>query len=280
MTTIITRIGKGSPLTNLELDSNFSNLNNDKLEISAFSTTADNWLSSKTLNNISDVEISSPTDGQALVWSATLNKWVNADQTGSGSGLEGNNLVFPNLGANQLDTFSAQTYSTVKYFIQVTNNSNIYSTEITLMHDGLNVYMTEYGTLYTTNLCSFDAQIVNGNIIFTINTNQTNTYVDYKRIALTTRLQSGVVEWDYAGDLGLLTGVIDLMLDSGSIDLMSGDVISTNEDLLSLVGTEDLLTASGSLDLMSDEPLLSDDLLLMSGTEDLITSSGSTDLIL
>ena len=34
MSTIVTRAGKGSPLTNTELDSNFSNLNTDKLELS------------------------------------------------------------------------------------------------------------------------------------------------------------------------------------------------------------------------------------------------------
>ena len=34
MATIVTRAGKGSPLTNTELDSNFTNLNTDKLELS------------------------------------------------------------------------------------------------------------------------------------------------------------------------------------------------------------------------------------------------------
>jgi hypothetical protein len=33
MSTIVTRSGKGSPLTNTEIDANFSNLNNDKLEL-------------------------------------------------------------------------------------------------------------------------------------------------------------------------------------------------------------------------------------------------------
>jgi len=35
MATIVTRSGKGSPLTNTEVDTNFTNLNNDKLETSA-----------------------------------------------------------------------------------------------------------------------------------------------------------------------------------------------------------------------------------------------------
>ena len=34
MATITTRSGKGSPLTNTEVDNNFTNLNTDKLELS------------------------------------------------------------------------------------------------------------------------------------------------------------------------------------------------------------------------------------------------------
>ena len=34
MATIVTRSGKGSPLTNSEVDANFSNLNTDKVEAS------------------------------------------------------------------------------------------------------------------------------------------------------------------------------------------------------------------------------------------------------
>ena len=38
MATIVTRSGKGSPLTNNEVDANFTNLNSDKVETSAIST--------------------------------------------------------------------------------------------------------------------------------------------------------------------------------------------------------------------------------------------------
>lgn len=40
MSTITTRAGKGSPLTNAELDANFTNLNNDKLEYTGGATGA------------------------------------------------------------------------------------------------------------------------------------------------------------------------------------------------------------------------------------------------
>jgi hypothetical protein len=35
MSTIVTRAGKGSPLTNAEVDANFTNLNDDKLDAAA-----------------------------------------------------------------------------------------------------------------------------------------------------------------------------------------------------------------------------------------------------
>lgn len=38
MATIVTRSGKGSPLTNTEVDSNFANLNSDKVETSTVSS--------------------------------------------------------------------------------------------------------------------------------------------------------------------------------------------------------------------------------------------------
>ena len=41
MTTITTRSGKGSPLTNDEVDANFTGLNSDKVETSGDSMTGD-----------------------------------------------------------------------------------------------------------------------------------------------------------------------------------------------------------------------------------------------
>jgi hypothetical protein len=48
MSTIVTRAGKGSPLTHTEVDSNFSNLNTDKLESSAIGVTIQAVLASGT----------------------------------------------------------------------------------------------------------------------------------------------------------------------------------------------------------------------------------------
>lgn len=65
MSTITTRSGKGSPLTNSEVDTNFTNLNTDKLED----------ITSESIKDLSDVNSSmTPTDGQALLYDTT-NGW-------------------------------------------------------------------------------------------------------------------------------------------------------------------------------------------------------------
>ena len=72
MSTIVTRAGKGSPLTNTEVDSNFSNLNTDKLED----------ITSESIKNLSDVySAMSPTDGQVLTYDTT-NGWQSETPSG------------------------------------------------------------------------------------------------------------------------------------------------------------------------------------------------------
>ena len=53
MSTIVTRAGKGSALTNTEVDSNFTNLNTDKIQV-----------------------VGTPTGGQAVVWEAANSRWI------------------------------------------------------------------------------------------------------------------------------------------------------------------------------------------------------------
>lgn len=64
-----------------------------------------------------------------------------------------------------LDTFSAATYRTARYTIQIVDGSSIHVTEMTVFHDGTNVYMNEYG-ISTNNgqLGSFDARLSAGSV--------------------------------------------------------------------------------------------------------------------
>lgn len=78
-----------------------------------------------------------------------------------------------------LDSFSAATFRTAKYLVQVHDTANNYyhSCEILLIHDGATVYMTEYAIVYTSaSLATFNADINGGNVRLLVTpTNNTNT---------------------------------------------------------------------------------------------------------
>jgi hypothetical protein len=75
------------------------------------------------------------------------------------------NTLTGNSTAN-LDTWSATTFRTARYTMQVVDGSDIHITEITLFHNGTNVYLNEYG-ISTNNgeLGTFDAELTGGNVI-------------------------------------------------------------------------------------------------------------------
>jgi hypothetical protein len=90
--------------------------------------------------------------------------------------------------ANQIvDTFSATNYRTAKYLISMSHATlGYHSTEILVIHDGTNVYMTEYATIFTQNsLGTFDGSIVSGTVRLTATPINTNTTVKLQRITVT-----------------------------------------------------------------------------------------------
>jgi len=72
MSTITTRAGKGSPLTNAEVDDNFTNLDTDKLES----------IENESLSDLSNVRTTLPTNGQVLAFNASFGSWEPQDASG------------------------------------------------------------------------------------------------------------------------------------------------------------------------------------------------------
>jgi len=69
-----------------------------------------------------------------------------------------------------VNSMAAASFVTAKLLVQVKQGSAYHSTELMLVHDGTDVYLTEYGTVYTSDIIgTFDASISGGNvnIIFT-----------------------------------------------------------------------------------------------------------------
>ena len=66
---------------------------------------------------------------------------------------------------SSLDSFSASSFRSAKYQIQITQGSSYNITEINLVHDGSDSYGTEYGTVRTgISLASFNTDIDGGDV--------------------------------------------------------------------------------------------------------------------
>lgn len=76
MTTIVTRQGKGSPLTNAEVDQNFTNLNNDKVDV------AGSYANPAWLTSLAEAKVLPSQTGQSgkyLQTNGTGTSWVTLD---------------------------------------------------------------------------------------------------------------------------------------------------------------------------------------------------------
>lgn len=77
-----------------------------------------------------------------------------------------------------IDSFNTSLYRTAKYIVQVTSGTSHQSVEIMLIHNGTNVFLSEYGKILTdSNLATFDADINNGYVRLLINPINTNNFI-------------------------------------------------------------------------------------------------------
>ena len=104
MATIVTRAAKGSPLTHVEVDANFTNLNTDKVETSALATVATSGAYADltgTPTAYTDAAVDThlntgtATTGEVLSWTGTDYDWIAAGGGGSALELYAENPVSP-----------------------------------------------------------------------------------------------------------------------------------------------------------------------------------------
>lgn len=96
--------------------------------------------------------------------------------------------VINTTGIKNLDTFNAATYRTARYTVQIVDGSNIHVSEMTVFHDGTNVYLNEYG-ISTNNgqLGTFDAQLSAGSVTLQFTpTAPTSMVIKVVRLGITT----------------------------------------------------------------------------------------------
>lgn len=88
--------------------------------------------------------------------------------------------------AQVVDTFSSSLYRTAKYLVQMSHATlGYHTTEILVLHDNTNVYMTEYASIWTqSSLGTFDGSMVNGVVRLTVTPINTNTTIKLQRITV------------------------------------------------------------------------------------------------
>lgn len=86
-----------------------------------------------------------------------------------------------------VDKFDLNDYRSVKYFVQMTNGTDYHVTEVVIMHDGTDVYISEYGTMYTTSSLGTVTADINSNFVRLLVTpsNSTTTSVKGHRTLVT-----------------------------------------------------------------------------------------------
>jgi len=95
----------------------------------------------------------------ATSFSGDLNGNVYTDQCFTYSG----STTTTSTSQTPIDTFSASTYRSAKWLVQVTRGSEFHITEVYLVHDGTSSYGTEYATIKTgSSLATFESDIDDG----------------------------------------------------------------------------------------------------------------------
>lgn len=90
---------------------------------------------------------------------------TEADVTLNYGAIASNTNTTTSVTSTVCDSFSATTYRSAKYFIQITDNTNndYYATDAIVLHDNSNSFISIYGEIYSnTSLATFDTDINNG----------------------------------------------------------------------------------------------------------------------
>ena len=136
------------------------------------------------INVFADVDISNIQPNDTLVWDGTKFIKANAGQS---------NAIVANItttGNVEITRFSTSTYSTAKYVYTAKGTSAGYtgkynSGELLVMHDDTNVYINEYGTMWTiASLGTISADISGNNLRLLVTPVNTNTTIKGQRLTV------------------------------------------------------------------------------------------------
>lgn len=102
---------------------------------------------------------------------------IGSDGSNSLVSLQSASSTTTTTSSTSIDTFNINIYRSAQYQIQITRGTLYHLTTLNVLHDGTDVYISEFGTIRTSeSLASFDADINSGNVrILVIPTSDVST---------------------------------------------------------------------------------------------------------
>jgi archaellum component FlaF (FlaF/FlaG flagellin family) len=138
------------------------------------------------VSNTSSITLTDSTGPDEIVcvqaYSAYLS-WVNVD-----ADITTNTQTTSAVSETVVDSWGTGDYRSAKYIVQMTNNANnTYQTsEVMVLHDGSDTYITEYGAIKSLNtLGSIDSDIDSGSVRLKVTPINSNTTIKVIRTSIT-----------------------------------------------------------------------------------------------
>jgi len=102
--------------------------------------------------------------------------------------LEAASSTTTTISSTSIDTFDITKYRSAQYQIQATRGALYHLTTLNVLHDGTDVYVSEFGTIITSeSLASFDADISSGNVRI-LATPESSTSTTFKMSKVLTKI--------------------------------------------------------------------------------------------
>ena len=139
----------------------------------AATANAVNWLETKKVDRAGDTMTGKLTINVAGEGLEVANANVTNTLTVEALKVTTNTVTTAASGQVVLDIFPTTELASAKYFVQANSGSTYHTTEIVLVQEGTNIWMTEYGTVQTgASLGTFNADIDSGNVRLLFNATQ------------------------------------------------------------------------------------------------------------
>ena len=283
MTTIVTRSGKGSPLTHTEVDTNFTNLNTNKLETAAIPL---GTAAAPSISFLSDADsgLFSPGANQvAVATNGTQRLLINSGGITSANGgvfsgdvtsygVQGLALTFNSNNSEIRACRSGGNYSSLLFFTPGANSSGVQAERVRITSEGLvgigsNASNANGGILQLSGGITFPATAVAASDANTLDDYEEGTWTPNQGSGLTVvGTFTSVGRYTKVGNLVYVTGYVQ---GSTSIAITAGSILCSN-----LIFTQELDGCGGNCTNYNLNQTAG--LFATGGTTNLYASSGLT----